>query len=118
MEAAFEKQRAINLRHTFRIAGPLLKAVEDDQVVIGDGSLELDALAGVFGSHPLEVLDEGLLAVGDVWVVLDVLISDVAVDRLAWTTLVEHQVVERHRCLLVLVLRHHLSMAARMGSAR
>jgi len=62
------------------IAGPLLEAVEHDQVAVGDCAHELDRLAGVLGLHPLEVLDESVFAVAHVWDVLDVLGSRVAFD--------------------------------------
>lgn len=58
-------------------------------------------LAWVVGGHSLEVVDEGLLAVGDVDVVLGVGVSGVAVERLGWLALVEHQVVERLDGVLV-----------------
>jgi len=48
------------------VAGPALVTVPDDVVALGDSSLELDVLAGILGGHPLEVLDERLLAVADV----------------------------------------------------
>jgi hypothetical protein len=54
------------------VAGPVLVAVEDRKVALGYSALELDPLCGVLGGHALEVVDEGLLAVRDVRVVLDV----------------------------------------------
>ena len=83
------------------VAGPALVAMEDDEVAFGDRTLELDALARILARHLLEVVDERLLAVGDVRVVLDVLGARVALDRLARTAVVEHQLVERPGVALV-----------------
>ena len=47
------------------VAGPVLEAVEDNEVVLGDSPLELDPLAGVLHGHPLEVVDERLRAIGN-----------------------------------------------------
>ena len=58
-------------------------------------------LPGYSARHPLEVLDERLLAVADVRVVLDVLRTGVPLDRLARPAVVEHQVVEGLGGLLV-----------------
>src|SRR3712207_7011914 len=52
-------------------------------ISLGDHALELHALVGVVAGHPLEVLDEGLLAVAHVRVVLGVVVARVALDRLA-----------------------------------
>jgi hypothetical protein len=79
----------------------VLEAVQDHQVVLGDDTPELHALAGIVARHAGEILDEPLLAVGDVRIVLDVLVADVAGDRLARRALIEHQIVERHRVPLV-----------------
>ena len=65
------------------VAGPGLVAVQDDEVALGDHPLELDSLARVLRRHPLEVVDERLLAVADLRVVLDVLGTGVALDGLA-----------------------------------
>ena len=64
-----------------RLAGPLLVAVEDDVAPLGDRPLHVHALAGMLARHPLEELDERLLAVGDAGVVLDVDVPDVPAGR-------------------------------------
>ncbi len=69
------------------VAGPTLVAVQHDQVAFGDGALELDVLAGVLRRHPVEAVDEGLLAIGDLGVVLAVLRPCVALDGLGRTAL-------------------------------
>jgi hypothetical protein len=63
----------------------------------------MDALAGVIARHALEVLNEALLAVRDGGVVLDICLADVSLDRLPRPGLVEHQIVEGDRALLVLL---------------
>jgi len=60
------------------VAGSVLEAVQHDEVSLGDGALELDALSRVLGRHALEVVDERLLPVADVRVVLGVMTADVA----------------------------------------
>jgi hypothetical protein len=97
------------------VAGPLLVAMEDDVAPLGDGPLELHLLAGVPAGHLAEVGDEGLLAVGDRGVVLDVQVAHVHLDGLGGLALVEHEVVERHRVPLVLVrtLGHRVCSSAR-----
>ncbi len=77
------------------VAGPLLVAMQDDEVAFRDRALEVNALAGILPRHPLEVRDEGGLAVGDVRVVLDIVVARIAADGLRRLALVEHQVVER-----------------------
>lgn len=68
---------------------------------VGEHALDLDTLTRELGCHPLEVLDEGLLAVAHARVVLALLRPGVAFDRLRRSVLVEHQVVEVDDVLLV-----------------
>jgi hypothetical protein len=63
----------------------------------------VNPLRRVFRSDSGEVLDEGLFLVGRGGVVLDVDVTDVPLDGLGRLALIEHQVVERHHRLLVLV---------------
>lgn len=51
---------------------PLLVAVKDDEVALGDGSFELHSLAWVLSDHPVEVVHERLFPVGNFGVVLGV----------------------------------------------
>src|SRR5438128_11174332 len=96
------------------IPGPVLEAMKYDDVAFADGSLELNALAGVFGRHAVEVVDERLPSVADTRVVLCVAGADVPLDRLSRTALVEHEVVEGLRVRLVLRrVVHTLSLASR-----
>src|SRR5688572_14462342 len=85
------------------VARPRLVAVEGHEVAVGQRSLELHPLAGILERHPLEVRDERLLSVLDVRVVLDVVVADVALDRLCRAGPVEHEVVERLGVLRVLL---------------
>ena len=64
------------------VTWPVLETVEYDQVVFGDRPLELDPFAGELFGHSLEVLDEGLLAVPDLGILLDVLVAQVEFSRL------------------------------------
>ena len=54
------------------VAGPALVAVQDDVAGLGDHQFELHRLAWIIPRHLLEMVDEGLFAVADVRVVLDV----------------------------------------------
>ena len=55
------------------IAGPVLEAVQHHQVTLGHAATELDTLAWVLLCHAVEVVDEGLLAITNAGIVLDVL---------------------------------------------
>ena len=54
------------------VVRPVLIAVQDDEVAVGQDATELHALAGILARHPLEVFDEGVLAVRDNRIVLGV----------------------------------------------
>jgi hypothetical protein len=82
-------------------AGPGLVAVQHDVVSLGDHAFELHVLARELGGHADEVIDEGLFAVADVGIVLDVHVAGVERDRIGGTALVEHQIVESGDGLLV-----------------
>ena len=75
--------------------------MESDEISFGQSTLELDPLPGILVRHALEVRDEGFFAIRDVRVVLRVRLPGVAFDRLGRPRLVEHEVVERLRVLLV-----------------
>ena len=85
------------------VTGPGLEAVQDDAVALGESPLELDPLAGIADCHPLEVVLEGLLAVPDVRIVLDVVVARVLRDGFCGPALVEHEVVEGRDVGLVAV---------------
>ena len=76
------------------IVRPVLVAVQNDEVLIGEYSAELHSFSGIRVSHPLEVVDERVLAIGDHRIVLSVRRSYVSSYRFAWLRVVEHQVVE------------------------
>ena len=73
---------------------PFLMAMEHNELTFGQRALEVHSLAGVRGAHALEVLDEGLLAVRNAGVVLDLDVANELVDRLPRAAFVEHQVIE------------------------
>src|SRR5687767_9237009 len=89
------------------VARPLLVAVQHHVITLGKHPLELHPLARIFSRHPGEVLHEALLAVGDRRVVLDVYLADIAVDGLRRVALVEHEIIEGHDRLFVLLLAGH-----------
>ncbi len=77
------------------VTWPVLVAVQDHKVSFGYSPFEFDSLARVVCCHLLEIVDEGLLAVTNSRVVLDVGVANELFDGLSWLALVEHQVVER-----------------------
>ena len=83
------------------VRGPFLVAMENDTVSFRDGTLEVHAFAWVFRSHALEVFDEGLFSVRDVRIVLNVSVTDIALNCFGWLTLIKHEVIERHGVLPV-----------------
>lgn len=52
------------------VAGPFLAAVQHDVVALRNGALEVHPLTWILPGHALEVLNERLLAIGDMRVVL------------------------------------------------
>jgi hypothetical protein len=58
--------------------------------LFSDNSSELDMLARVLPRHTLEVFNESLFAVSDPWVVLDVYIASISLDRISRLALIEH----------------------------
>ena len=76
------------------ISGPVLKAMQDDVVIFGQHSPELNALARVLASHAFELLDERILPVGDHRIVLGVGRANMATYRFGRLALIEHQIVE------------------------
>jgi len=83
------------------VVRPLLVTVENHVVAIANHPSELDSLAWVLGGHSVEVLDEGLLAICNHRIVLDVGVPYVFLNGLGRLALVEHEVVEGLRVLLV-----------------
>ncbi len=75
-------------------ARPLLEAVQHHEVPLGHSPLELDVLVGVVARHLFEIGNEPFASILNVGIVLGVGVAGVALDRFAWSTLVEHQVVE------------------------
>ena len=73
------------------IAGPILPAMQDHEIVFGNHTQEFHVLARVLARRLFEVGDEGLLAVADPWIVLDVMGPDLALNGLARARLIEHQ---------------------------
>jgi hypothetical protein len=78
-------------------------AVKYDKVSLDHRALEDHLLAWVLVRHALEVLYEGDLAICDMGIVLRVACSDVAIDCLFRLALIEHEVVERHGILTILL---------------
>ncbi len=85
------------------VAWPMLEAVQNDVVAVGQDPFELDPLAGVFACHAFEIVDKCLFAVADTGIVLDIHVSDVFLDSLGRSALIEHQVVKGDHVLLVAI---------------
>lgn len=85
------------------IARPFLSAMQDDVIALGDDALEADALGRVLPRHPREIFDESFLAIAHFRVVLDVNVARVFFDSFGRLTLIEHQIVESHDALFVLL---------------
>src|SRR5205823_104401 len=91
------------------------------RVAVSERALDLHSLARPFARHPFEILDEPLLASGDVRIVLDVVTARISRDSLAGATVVEHELVEGdHVGLVGLEIRHveHSSEVNARTSAR
>lgn len=76
--------------------GPLLVAMQNDEVILSQHPPELNALAGILSGHAFEILNERILAVSDHWIVLSVAGTDVSAHSFGRFALIEHQVVEGH----------------------
>jgi len=85
------------------VSRPLLVTMENNVIIFRYRSFEVGRLARIFRAHPFKILDKRFLAVRDMRVVLDVLITRVPLDGLTRLTLIEHQVIERLRVALVLL---------------
>jgi hypothetical protein len=85
------------------VSRPLLVTMENNVIIFCYRSFEVGLLARIFRAHPFKILDKRFLAVRDMRVVLDVLISRVPLDGLTRLTLIEHQIIERLRVALVLL---------------
>ena len=59
------------------VAGPLLKAMQDDEGAFRDDALDVHALARILARHADEVVDKRLFSVADRGIVLDVDVADV-----------------------------------------
>ena len=97
------------------IARPVLEAVEHDEVTLGDGSLYLYPFARPLARHALEVVDEALLARGDMRVVLDIFAPNKALYGTPWIAVVEHLLVEGDHIRLVALQVGHGTLHAVEG---
>src|SRR5579884_3078132 len=86
---------------------PHLMAVQYDVVPLCNDPHEPHLLARVLLCHPVEVVNEGVLAICHHRVVLRIAVSDVPLDRLGGTAPVEHQVIELHDPPFVLLKSVH-----------
>src|SRR3954471_200553 len=77
------------------VGGPLLVAVQDHEVALSDDTFEVHAFAGILAGHALEVINEGLFAILDMRVMLDVGASGIASNGFRRLALVKHQIIER-----------------------
>lgn len=93
------------------ITRPELKAVQDDQISLGNHAPKFNFLARICQRHSLEIVDEGLLAVSHGGVVLNIDVAGIFLNRLARFALVEHQVIKRDdRSFVLLDVAHRTSI--------
>jgi hypothetical protein len=85
----------------------LEQAVRHDEVPLRNRTLDLDLQVGKLARVPLHEADESLRPVGGLGVVLDVLRTDVALDRVLGLLVVERPLVKRDHGLLVLLCIGH-----------
>jgi hypothetical protein len=83
------------------VTRPLLPAVQHDVVTFRDNALELYALTWILARSFLEVGDEAVLSILHTRIVLNVGRASMALDGLARSALVEHQVIERDHVPLI-----------------
>jgi hypothetical protein len=79
---------------------PSLMGMQRDQFALGNGTHKLDAFGGVIPAHFAEIIDEGLLAIGNQRVVLDILVADLFLNSPRWIAQVGHT-IKCNRALLV-----------------
>jgi hypothetical protein len=83
------------------ITRPLLITVQDHVVSFGKRTFKVDALAWILLCHPREVRNEGLLAISNSGIMLDIRLPCISLDRFGGLTLIEHQIIELHHRLFV-----------------
>jgi hypothetical protein len=83
------------------IGGPELLTMENNVIALGNRPFEIDALSRIFVRHLFEVLDERLFAVRDERIVLDVHVPGISLDGFGRFALIEQEIVERLRSVLV-----------------
>jgi len=83
------------------VAWPVLEAVKNNKLTLGNGSLDLDAFAWPLAGHSLEISDETVLSRRNVWIMLSVDVADITFDGLEWSTLIEHELVKSDYIFLV-----------------
>lgn len=77
-------------RHS-RCVGPVLEAMQNDQIALCNGPFDLDPLARPLPRHSLKIIYEADLAGCDMGVVLYVVITSISLDCLARFAVVEHE---------------------------
>jgi hypothetical protein len=81
--------------------GRFLKTMQHDEITLGESALDVHSLARILTRHSEEIVNERLLAIPDGRIVLRIGISDKPLDCLGGFTLIEHQIVEGLRVLLI-----------------
>lgn len=73
---------------------PLLVTMQHNVVLLGYSAPERDLFIWKLGSHALRIVDKSLLSISHVRVMLGIRSTDLFLDGLPRTALVEHQVIE------------------------
>ena len=81
---------------------PSLTAVNNNQVTLGHDALYLHVFARKLVCHAVEVGNKPFCATLDMWVMLNVIVADIPLHRLARSAIVEHQIIESDDIRLVL----------------
>ena len=80
----------MSISRVVMIARPVLEAVKNDILTLGDSPLHLDPLTGPLARHSLEISDEAFLPRRDVRIVLNIVFTDIVLNGLIRFALVEH----------------------------
>jgi len=66
------------------VTWPYLVSVKSYQITLSNGTYKFNAFSGIVPGHFAEVIDEGLLTIGDQWVVLYVFCPYILFDCFRW----------------------------------
>ena len=81
---------------------PVLTAVNDNKVALGDSAFYIDVFAGKLACHSFEISNKPCPAAFDMRIMLNVIITDITLHSSARLAIIEHQLVESDDVRLVL----------------